>query len=156
MTGDHDFLRANLPYMAGYEESARKRAKPGTLLTPFQIMVDEYDYSLRWKPVQAGFTKAGRQRGFDVPVLMVDFKSTWLIGRILAKAYRELGEDGKAHAMDRYAEQSAADVNRYLWDAPRAFYTDARADNGVLTESEPSAGSRRFTPASRPKRGSAR
>lgn len=134
MTGDHDFLRANMPYMVGYEESARKRAKPGTLLTPFQIMVDEYDYSLRWKPVQVGFTKAGRQRGFDVPVLMVDF-NVYLVElrRILAKAYRELGEDGKAHAMDRYAEQSAADVNRYLWDAPRAFYTDARADNGVLT-----------------------
>ena len=43
--------------------------RPGTLLTPFQIMVDEYDYSLRWKPVQSGFTKGGLQRGFDVPVL---------------------------------------------------------------------------------------
>lgn len=134
MTGDREFLRANLPYMAGYEESARKRAKPGTLLTPFQIMVDEYDYSLRWKPVQSGFTKGGLQRGFDVPVLMVDF-NVYLIElrRMLSRAYDELGLGVKAREMARYAEQSAADVNRYLWDEQRAFYTDARADNGALT-----------------------
>jgi hypothetical protein len=134
MTGDREFLRANLPYMAGYEESARKRAKPGTLLTPFQIMVDEYDYSLRWKPVQSGFTKGGLQRGFDVPVLMVDF-NVYLIElrRMLSQAYDELGQSVKAREMERYAEQSAADVNRYLWDEQRAFYTDARADNGALT-----------------------
>jgi hypothetical protein len=134
MTGDREFLRASMPYMAGYEESARQRAKAGTLLTPFQIMVDEYDYSLRWKPVQAGFTKGGLQRGFDVPVLMVDF-NVYLVElrRILSQAYRELGQSDKALEMDRYAQQSAADVNRYLWDDQRAFYTDARSDNGAST-----------------------
>jgi hypothetical protein len=134
MTGDREFLRANMPYMAGYEESARKRTKAGTLLTPFQIMVDEYDYSLRWKPVQSGFTKGGLQRGFDVPVLMVDF-NVYLVElrRILSKAYRELGQSGKARDMERYAEQSAADVNRYLWNEQRAFYADARSDNGAST-----------------------
>ncbi len=144
MTGDRDFLRANLPYMARYEEDARKRAKPGTMLTPFQIMVDEFDYSLRWKPVQKDFTKGGLQRSFDVPVLMVDFNAYLVeLRRILARAYTELGQNEKAREMERYAEQSAADVNRYLWDERRAFYTDARGDNGASTEVRAISG---FTP----------
>jgi hypothetical protein len=134
MNGDPQFLRESLPLMEQYEAAARKLAKPGTILAPFQMMVDEYDYSLRWKPVQKGFTKRGLQRAFDVPVLMADVNSyLYALRGMLAEAYQTLGEPAKAGEMRRLARQTAAEVNARLWDAKLKFYCDARSDTGVST-----------------------
>jgi len=134
MTGDREFLRENVQVMAKYERDARRRAKPGSLLTPLQMMVDEFDYSLRWKPVQKTFTKGGLQRAFDVPVEMVDV-NTYLVElrRILMHAYQELGQPDHAREMQQLAAQSAREINDRIWDDQRDFYCDVRADNGRST-----------------------
>jgi hypothetical protein len=134
MTGDKQFLRTCLPEMARYEESARRRARPGSVLTPYQIMVDEYDYSLRWKPVQTGFTKGGLLRTFDVPILMPDFNSYMSELRvILAHAYGELGRPREATQMEQLARRTAEEVNARLWDERRKFYCDVRSDTLTST-----------------------
>lgn len=134
MTGDRNFLIQNLPIMEDYERSAREHARPGSLLTPFQFMVDEFDYSLRWKPVEKTFVKGGRQRAFDVPLLMVDF-NVYLVElrRILCRAYLELGQAPQAQAMDGLAKGSANEINQRLWNDRLNFYCDVRYDNGLST-----------------------
>jgi Mannosylglycerate hydrolase MGH1-like glycoside hydrolase domain len=134
MTGDRDFLIQNLPIMEDYECSAREHAPPGSLLTPFQFMVDEFDYSLRWKPVQEGFVKGGRQRPFDVPLLMVDFNAYLVeLRRILCRAYLDLGQAQQARAMEGLAKESAEEINQRLWNDRLNFYCDVRYDNGLST-----------------------
>ena len=130
MTGDKDFLRENLPLMMSYEEQARRRAEGGSLITPFQMMVDEFDYSLRWKPVQKTFTKGGLQRAFDIPVEMVDVNSyLYALRQTLAVAFRDLGQSADETAMQSLAKRTSADINRRFWDSKRNFYCDARSDN---------------------------
>ena len=134
MTGDRAFLEENLPLMRSYEEAARRRARPNSLITPFQMMVDEFDYSLRWKPVQKTFTKGGLQRAFDVPVEMVDVNAYLCrLRQMLADAYRQTGRAPEEAAMRRLADASAAEINRRLWDEERSFYCDARSDTGAST-----------------------
>ena len=134
MTGDREFLRENVTVMAEYERTARQRAKPGSVLTPFQMMVDEFDYSLRWKPVQKTFVKGGLQRAFDVPLIMVDFNAYLVeLRRILMRAYLELGNREQARSMERLAKESAGEINDRLWNSPLNFYCDVRADNGQST-----------------------
>ncbi len=133
-TGDRKFLKENVTVMAEYERTARQRAKPGSLLTPFQMMVDEFDYSLRWKPVQKTFVKGGLQRAFDVPLLMVDFNAYLVeLRRILMRAYGELGNPEHARSMERLARESADEINDRLWNGLLNFYCDVRADNGQST-----------------------
>ena len=133
-TGDKEFLRLNLPILEQYEKVARSKARPGSLITPLRFMFDEFDYSLRWKPVQKTFTKGGLQRGYDVPVDMVDMNAYLVeLRRILAGAYRELGRPAEARAMDDLADRSAGELNRRLWDPDLRFYSDARSDTGAST-----------------------
>lgn len=144
ITGDREFLRENVPLMAEYERAARQRAKPGSLLTPFQMMVDEFDYSLRWKPVLKTFVKGGLQRAFDVPLIMVDFNAYLVeLRRILMWAYWELGQPGQARSMERLAKESAREINDRLWNSQLHFYCDVRADNGQSTQLRAVSG---FTP----------
>lgn len=132
ITGDRDFLIQNLPIMEDYERTAREHARPGSLLARFQYMVDEFDYSLRWKPVQKTFVKGGRQRAFDVPLLMVDFNAYLVeLRQILWRAYRELGQADQARAMKRLASETADEINRRLWNDELHFYCDVRFDNDV-------------------------
>jgi hypothetical protein len=134
MTGDREFLQENMPIIENFEQTARQRAKPGSLLTPFQLMVDEFDYSLRWKPVQKTFTKGGLQRAFDVPLEMVDFNAYLVeLRRILMYAYQELGQPEQARFMKQLATLSAREVNQRLWDGQLNFYCDVRSDNGRST-----------------------
>ncbi len=144
MSGDREFLCENVPIMANYERTARQHARPGSLLTPFQMMVDEFDYSLRWKPAQKSFTKGGLQRTFDVPLEMVDFNSFLVELRlILMQAYQEMGQHPKAQFMRQLAEESALEINNRLWNSRLNFYCDVRSDNGQSTRVRAISG---FTP----------
>ncbi|MCX6621895.1 MAG: trehalase family glycosidase, partial [Acidobacteria bacterium] len=134
MTGDRDFLNQSLPLMRDYELRARRLAPPGSILTPFQMMVDEFDYSLRWKPVQKTFTKGGLQRAFDLPVEMVDVNSyLYELRRILADAYTEQQQPGAATEMRQLARRTAREINARFWDASKNFYCDTRSDNHAST-----------------------
>jgi len=134
MTGDREFLRTNLPLLEDYERIARSHGRDGSPLSPFQFMYDEFDYSLRWKPVQQTFTKGGLQRSFDVPVNMIDFNVYLLeLRRILARSYRELGAPVRAQQMESLAARTAEEINGRLWDPRLRFYSDARADNSQST-----------------------
>lgn len=134
MTGDQAFLDQNLPLMKDYEERARQLAPKGSILTPFQMMVDEFDYSLRWKPVQKTFTKGGLQRAFDLPVEMVDVNSyLYQLRRMLEDAYTLQGDKAAAARMRALAIRTAKEVNARFWDAGKAFYCDTRSDNHVST-----------------------
>ncbi len=134
MTGDVEFLRTNLPLMKDYEEQARRRASPGSILTPFQMMVDEFDYSLRWKPVQKTFTKGGLQRAFDLPVEMVDVNSyLYELRRMLADAYDDLHQAAGAREMRQLADRTAKEINARFWDTAKNFYCDTRPDNHAST-----------------------
>ena len=134
MTGDRHFLEENIPLMKDYEQRARGLAPKGSIITPFQMMVDEFDYSLRWKPVQKTFTKGGLQRAFDLPVEMVDVNSyLYELRRILADAYSTLGDKAQARRMDALADRTAKEVNARFWDPARNFYCDTRSDNHAST-----------------------
>jgi hypothetical protein len=134
MTGDSAFLDENLPLMKAYELEARRRAPRGSVLTPFQMMVDEFDYSLRWKPVQGTFTKGGLQRAFDLPVEMVDVNSyLYVLRGTLADAYRERSDFAAERTMRQLAERTAREVNARFWDPTRDFYCDTRSDNHAST-----------------------
>ena len=135
MTADRSFLRENLPLMANYEKDARRRADPNSLITPFQMMVDEFDYSLRWKPVQKTFAKKGLQRAFDVPVEMADVNSyLYVLRRFLQQAYTDLNEPKAAVEMRDLADRTSAEINGRLWDSKRNFYCDARSDTHGSTQ----------------------
>lgn len=134
MTGDRRFLDESLPLMKDYEERARRLAPAGSILTPFQMMVDEFDYSLRWKPVQKTFTKGGLQRAFDLPVEMVDINSyLYELRRILADAHTLRGETAEAKRMTALADRTAKEVNARFWDPAKNFYCDTRSDTHAST-----------------------
>ncbi|MCC7497577.1 MAG: hypothetical protein IT160_08380 [Bryobacterales bacterium] len=134
MTGDQSFLDQNLPLMHDYEQRARQLAPPGSILTPFPMMVDEFDYSLRWKPVQKTFTKGGQQRAFDVPVEMVDVNSyLYVLRRILEDAYTRRGDHKDAAKMHELAARTRREVNARFWDQAKNFYCDTRSDTHAST-----------------------
>jgi hypothetical protein len=147
MNGDRDFLRENVPIMQTYEASMRRHAGPRSLITPFATMIDEFDYSLRWKPVLKNFTKAGgeAQRDFfEVPLEMVDLNAYLVeLRRILALAFLELGQTSRAREMDSLARESADEINRRLWDDELKFYCDVRSNDGSSTRLRAVTG---FTP----------
>lgn len=127
---DRGHLRAFLDVMVEAEAMFSSRELPSGLYACY--FVDEFDYSLRWKPYTRDFRKADAQNTFrmETPVVAVDYncylhalreriiEAAAILGNEAARG-PDLAEMGRRNARLEEA------IDRHLWDQADGFYYDA-------------------------------
>lgn len=127
---DRGHLRAFLALMAEAEASFSSRELPSGLYACY--FVDEFDYSLRWKPYTPGFRKADPQNAFrmETPVVAVDYNCyLYALRERIVEAAAILSSDvalgPDVAEMGRRNAKLRDSINRHLWDEADGFYYDA-------------------------------
>ena len=128
-TGDVEYLESHLDEMVEYEETLSAHDPDGDGLVDYNGMVDEYDYSIRWRTAVKGYKKGTESLlEFDRPLEMIDINAQLcLLREDLIRSARILGREGLERRIAERLEKTKAAVNSLLWDDERGCYRDMDA-----------------------------
>jgi hypothetical protein len=138
-TGDERWLKEHLSDLIDYERMLSGHDPDGDGLVDFVGMVDEYDYSLRWKDVIPGFTKGNESlTRFDRPLELIDINAQLcLLREDIARAADMFGDEKLAKRMRKRREKTALAINELMWNEDRGCYQDIDSETheqtGVLS-----------------------
>ena len=134
-TGDMEYLEDHLNEMLDHEETLSSHDPDGDGLVNYSGMVDEYDYSLRWKTSVKDFGKGNRSLlEFERPLELIDINAQLcLLREDLIKAARILSRPGLERRLIARLEKTKAGINDILWDEERGCYGDVDAQTHEST-----------------------
>jgi len=129
-TGDELFLKRHLPDMIAYEQKLTSHDPDGDALVDYSGMVDEYDYSLRWRTVVPGYRKGSQSLlKFERPLEMIDINAQLcLLREDLAEVASLFGDKNLERRMRQRHAKTAKAINELLWDEERGCYRDIHSD----------------------------
>jgi hypothetical protein len=130
---DPEQLRAFLPLMVEAEALFSARELPCGLHTTY--FVDEFDYSLRWRPFTRDFGKGDAQNMFRMttPVVAIDYNCyLFALRNCILQAAAILGDatppELDAQEMAARNSRLREAINHWLWDEEDGFYYDAHPE----------------------------
>jgi hypothetical protein len=124
-TGNKDWMSKILDLMVEAEKVFSEHALDNGLCTC--MFVDDFDYSLRWKPFASNWKPLSYDWELDTPVVAVDYNCYLHALReriILAAEELERGVIDVVDLRARNAMLKSA-IDEYLWDEEAGFYFDA-------------------------------
>jgi len=129
-TGDEDYLKRHLPDMVAYETKLTSHDPDGDGLVDYRGMVDEYDYSLRWRTVVPGYKKGSESLlKFAHPLEMIDINAQLcLLREDLAEAAALVGDKNLAKRMKQRLQKTTRAINDLMWDERRGCYRDIHSE----------------------------
>jgi hypothetical protein len=125
-TGDEEFLKRQLPDMVAYEAKLSSHDPDGDGLVDYQGMVDEFDYSLRWRTAINGYKKGNESLiMFDKPLEMIDINAQLcLLREDIIEAAGIVGDKNLAKRIRQRLNKTARAINELMWDEERSCYID--------------------------------
>ncbi|HRU23879.1 MAG TPA: trehalase family glycosidase [Candidatus Latescibacteria bacterium] len=134
-TGDEDYLRRQLPEMVAYEARLTSHDADGDGLVEYEGMVDEYDYSLRWRTAVNGYKKGTESLiRFDRPLELIDINAQLcLLREDIIEAAGIVGDRNLAKRIRQRLNKTARAINDLMWDETRGWYGDLDAVTHELT-----------------------
>lgn len=129
-TGDEQFLKRHLPDMIAYEQKLTSHDPDGDGLVDYMGMVDEYDYSLRWRTVVPGFKKENRSLlRFDHPLEMVDINAQLcLLREDLSEAAQIVGDSNLERRVKQRHARTVKAINELMWNEKWGCYQDIHSE----------------------------
>jgi hypothetical protein len=124
-TGDKNWLRDALSVMVEAENCFSSHDIGNGLCAC--MFVDDFDYSLRWKPFSSNYKPVSYDWELDTPVIAVDYNCYLhcLRERIITAA-KEVGDMSvDIDGLRKKNEKLKSAINHYLWDEKNSFYYDA-------------------------------
>ncbi len=134
-TGDERWLKEHFTEMLEYEKTLSAHDPDGDGLVDYVGMVDEYDYSLRWRGVIPDFEKGSESlTRFDRPLELIDINAQLcMVREDIANAAEVLGDDRLAERMRARREKTAEAINEHMWDDEGGCYQDIDAETHERT-----------------------
>lgn len=134
-TGDERWLKEHLADMVEYERTLSSHDRDGDGLVNYVGMVDEFDYSIRWRDAVSGYEK-GRESltKFDRPMELVDINAQLcLIRDDIASAAKLFGDEKLAERMQRRRRKTADAINKHMWNEEAGIYMDIDSESHQQT-----------------------
>lgn len=135
-TGDERWLKEHLSDLVDYEKMLNSHDVDGDGLVNYAGMVDEYDYSLRWRTAVTDFKKGSKSLlQFARPLKLIDINSQLcLLREDIAKAADLFGDEKLAKRMRRRRDKTAKAINEFMWDDEVGWYQDIDAETREHTD----------------------
>lgn len=144
-TGDERWLKEHISDLIDYEKTMTGHDLDGDGLVNYAGMVDEYDFSLRWRTAITGFKKGNESLlHFCRPLELIDINSQLCMLREgIARAADLFGDEKLAKRMRRRRDKTINAINEHMWDEEAGWYQDIDSQThertGVLSIAATSA-----------------
>jgi len=129
--GDDVFLERHLQDMVDYEAMLNAHDHDADGLVEYHGMVDEYDFSVRWRTVIDDHeNRAESLIKFNRPLELIDINAQLcLLRENIAQAADTLGNERLARRMRRRWQSTADAINNLMWDDERGCYQDIETES---------------------------